>query len=161
MRKYLLLILVSMTLIASAQAEDRAVSKEQLYQQEIDLTRAALEAQRKSLIAGEMLLGDEAAAFWPVYNDYRAQMRKINDRMVGVITEYAAAYRNDDVTDKQADSLLRRYMKALEDRIKLKQRFIRKFSKVLPKKKVVRFYQLDHRLDLLVQSQIAGSVPLM
>lgn len=52
-------------------------------------------------------------------------------------------------------------MNTLEDRIRLKKRFNRKFNKVLPKQKVVRFYQLDHRLDLLAQSQIANSVPLI
>jgi len=162
MKKYLLLLLSCMVVVSAAQAADQAVSLGQLYKQEIEMTQAALEAQRKSLIAGEMMLSEEeATAFWPVYHDYRVQMRKINDRTVDVLTDYAAAYRNNDVSDRQAGSLLKRYMNTLEDRIRLKKRFIRKFNKVLPKQKVVRFYQLDHRLDLLVQSQIANSVPLI
>jgi len=161
MKKYLLVMLSCLVVVPIAQAADQPVSAGHLYKQEIELTRAALETQRKSLIAGEMMLGEAASTFWPVYNEYRAQMRKINDKLLDVITEYATAYRHDDISDKQAGILLKRYMNALEDRIRLKKRFIPKFNKVLPKKKVVRFYQLDHRLDLLVQSQIAGSIPLM
>lgn len=55
MKKYLLLLLLCMVVVSAAQAADQAVSLGQLYKQEIEMTRAALEAQRKSLIAGEMM----------------------------------------------------------------------------------------------------------
>jgi len=145
----------------AAQAGDSVKSRD-VFQQEIALTRAALETQRKVVMIHSLQLSaEEEAAFWPVYNDYRAAMQKVGDQRVAVITDYADAYRNDAVDDKQAARLLDRYLKVLQKHIRVKRDFVRKFKKALPARKVARFYQIDNRLDLLLNLQLAKGVPLV
>lgn len=113
------------------------------------------------LIEHNLQLSDEeAAAFWPVYNDYRARMRKVTDELVRIITDYADAWRHHSLSDKQAIKLVDRYLNVLQNRITVKKSFVHKFKKALPPKKVARFYQVDHRLDMLVDMAIAKGVPL-
>ena len=144
----------------AAQAGDSLKSQD-VFQQEIELTRAALEAQRKAVIIEALQLTAEEGDFWSVYNDYRTEMQKVGNQRVAVITDYADAYRNDSLSDKEAAKLLDRYLKVMQNHIKVKKAFVRKFKKVLPAKKVARFYQVDNRLDLLLNLQIAKGVPLV
>jgi len=146
---------------ASAYAGD-ALKSNDVLQQEITLTRAALETQRKAVILQNIqLTTEEDSVFWPVYNHYRTEMQKVGDKRVAVIGDYADAYRNNALSDKAAAKLLDRYLNVLQDQVKVKKKFVRKFKKVLPAIKVARLYQVDNRLDLLVNMQIASGVPLM
>jgi hypothetical protein len=58
--------------------------------QDIDLLRKDLRAKRKQLITANLKLNDiEAGKFWPVYDQYIAELITINDRKFGLIQEYA------------------------------------------------------------------------
>ena len=164
MKKYMLTmaaLLIGSTAGFSAHAGDDWKSNS-VFKQEISLTRAALETQRKAVIIQSVqLTAEEDSAFWPVYNDYRTAMQKVGDKRVAVIGDYADAYRNSALSDKAAGKLLDRYMNVLQDQIKVKKKFVHKFKKVLSAKKVARFYQVDNRLDLLLNMQIANGVPLV
>ncbi len=129
--------------------------------QEIQLTIAAVEAQRKSVIAQNLYLSEKESGFWAVYNEYRAEMRKVADLRAGVITDYADAYRNNSLSDKIAIKLIDRSLAVQEKRVKIKKRFVKKFKKVLSAKNVARFYQIDNRVDLLVQMQTSSGIPLV
>ena len=145
----------------SAYAADEIKSID-LYKQEIELTRAELATQRKAVVAQNMKLSEEEASnFWPVYNAYRDKMKKVNDRRVEVITDYADRYNDHSLNDKNATKLVDRYLKALQDQVKVKKSFVKKFKKVLTARKVARFYQIDNRLDQLLNLQIAKGVPLV
>ncbi len=165
MKRYMLALAVlftgTMTGISAHAAED-GLKANNVFKQEITLTRAALETQRKAVIVQNIQLSaEESSAFWSVYNDYRAEMQKIGDKRVAVITDYADAYRNNALSDKAAEKLLNRYLNVLQDQIKVKKKFVSKFKKVMPAKRVARFYQVDNRLDLLLNMQIAKGVPLV
>jgi hypothetical protein len=129
--------------------------------QELQLVIAAVEIQRKSIIAQNLYLSEKESGFWAVYNEYRAEMRKAADIQLGVVTDYADAYRNNSLSDKAATKLIDRFLSVQERRVKIKKRFVRKFKKVLSAKNVARFYQIDNRVDLLVQMQISGGIPLV
>jgi hypothetical protein len=131
-----------------------------LAKQEIQLTIAAVEIQRKSVVAQNLYLSDKESGFWAVYNEYRAEMRKVIDLRAGVITDYADAILNDSLSDKTATNILDRHLAVEEKRVKVKKRFVNKFKKVLSAKNVARFYQIDNRVDLLVQMQLSSSIPL-
>jgi len=132
----------------------------EMLQQEIELSVAALEMQRKAVIAANMDLSDKEQDFWPVYNAYRDAMRKVIDQRIEVISEYLRVSEEQAVDDRQAMRLLDHYLRVLADRIEVKKRFRNQFLKVLPATKVVRFYQLDNRFDLLVNMELARSIPL-
>lgn len=145
----------------SAYAADEIKSID-LYAQEIELTRAALAIQRKAVIVQNMNLSEEeTSGFWPVYNAYRDKIKEVNDERIKVITEYADSHFDDSLNDKNAIKLVDRYLNALQKQVKVKRSFVKKFKKVLTPRKVARFYQLDNRLDQLLNLQIAKGVPLV
>jgi hypothetical protein len=98
-------------------------------------------------------------AFWPLYREYRVEAAKIGDRILALIMRYAANY--DEMTDKAADKLVSDFVKIEQARANLKAKFLPKFKKVLPAKKVARFYQVENKLDIVILNEMADNVPLM
>jgi len=127
---------------------------------EVEVTRGLLKADRKVVIAEGMQLTDqESSNFWPIYRDYRAAMDKVNDGRVELVLEYADIY--PDVPEAQAKAMLKRYTNLEEQTLEVRHKYLKKLRKVLPAAKVLRFAQLENRLDLSVSLQIASSVPLV
>ena len=128
--------------------------------EDIQLTRALIQTERQAIVTGAMdLTADEMEAFWPLYREYRVEAAKIGDRIVALIMRYAANY--DEMTDKAADKLVGDFVKIEQARANLKAKFLPKFKKILPAKKVARFYQVENKLDLLILNEMAENVPLM
>lgn len=126
---------------------------------EIEIVRGSVRADRRVVIAEGMNFTDqESAAFWPVYREYRSAMDKVNDGRVELVLEYTDLYPN--LSDEQAAAMLKKYA-ALEDKaVDVRHKYLKKFSKILPAAKVLRFAQLEKRLDLAVDTQIASRIPL-
>jgi hypothetical protein len=101
----------------------------------------------------------ESKLFWPVYNDYVAALRKINDRNVKLITSYAAAYEN--LTDSQATAFMKESMDIDSAHTKLKQEWMPKFGEVLSPKMVARFFQIENKLDAVIKFELAAEIPLV
>ncbi len=101
----------------------------------------------------------ESSAFWPLYRQYRADVAKLVDRKVSVITRYAKNYESLD--DDTALSLLRESVKVEVDKVKLTQRYISRFNKVIPGTKVTRYMQVEFRLDTIANLKLQSSIPLV
>ncbi len=127
--------------------------------EEIHLTRVAIQAERQAIVTQAMdLTPEEMEAFWPLYREYRLEAVKIGDRIVALVLRYAANY--DNLTDATADKLLTDFVRVEQARANLKAKFLPQFKKVLPAKKVVRFYQVENKLDVLILSEMAETIPL-
>lgn len=127
--------------------------------EEIHLTRVAIQAGRQAIVTEAMdLTPAEMETFWPLYREYRLEAAKIGDRIVALIQRYAANYA--DLTDKTADRLVTDFVKVEQARARLKATFLPKFKKVLPARKVARFYQLENKLDVLILAEMAEQIPL-
>ena len=127
---------------------------------EIELTRDVIQAERKAIVAANMELSEsESKLFWPVYNEYVAALRKINDRNVKLITSFAAAYEN--LTDSQATAFLNESMDIDMEYVKLKQTWVPKFGKVMSPKMVARFFQTENKLDAIIDYELAAEIPLV
>jgi hypothetical protein len=141
-------------LIAAAQATA------QVPRDGVEALRADLKADRKAIIAEEMKFTErESEAFWPLYRSYRAEVDKVTDRIVNLVFEYADYYPN--VPDEKASDMLKKYAKAESDLLGVKQKYLKKFGKVMPASKVFRFAQLDNRFDLGTRVALANSIPVM
>ena len=126
---------------------------------EIELTRAAIQVRRQALVTAAMDLdGKEADAFWPLYRDYRAAMAKVNDRFVKLLVNYLDSY--DNLTDTAASDMLDEFLKIERARIGVKSTFVPRFRKVIAAKKVARFFQVDNKLDAVMNAELARTVPL-
>lgn len=132
------------------------------FKDEIELTRAIAELGREVIIERNMQLsGEESNKFWPVYDDYRAAIDKVNNRRVKLITDYADSYVSGSLTDDKALGLLNEFLSIERTRLKVKKRYVPRFKKALPPKKVVRFFQVDNKLDTLVNVELAAEIPLV
>jgi hypothetical protein len=126
---------------------------------DFELSRDVLQAERKLLVSRALELSDaEAAAFWRVYDKYAVDQRALNDRLVKVIESFAADY--DTLTDERAEELLEDSLSIREDRNQLRRSYLKRFSKTLAGKKLARFYQIDSKIDALLDAKIAQAIPL-
>lgn len=126
----------------------------------VEVVRGLYASDRQAVVAENMqLLESESTAFWPLYRQYRAEKEKLGDSLVKLVLEYADVY--PDVPEDRARQLLKDY-EALEKKLaNLRSSYLRKFAKILPATKVLRFAQLESRMDLVLRLQLASVVPLM
>ena len=127
---------------------------------DIELSRAQIQAERQAIVNRAMELTDsESTAFWPLYREFRTKMAEVTDRQVAVIKEYAASY--NSMTDDQADHLMSDYQDFQKDKLKLEKDYVKKFKKILPTRKVARYFQLEHKLDAIIDYDLARTIPLL
>ncbi len=128
--------------------------------QDIQLLRKDLRSEKKQIVAVNMTLTEaEAQKFWPVYDQYTAEGSKINDAKLSVIKEYAANFQN--LSDAQAEGLVKKWTDADESAVQLRMKYLPIFLKVLPGKKVARFFQVDRRIGSIMDLQLASEIPLV
>jgi hypothetical protein len=128
--------------------------------QDIDLLRKDIRSQKKQIIAANMPLTDtEAQKFWPVYDQYTADLVKTNNDKYALIQEYAQSYGN--MTDAQASDWATRILKLDSDVAALRQKYWPNFLKVLPAKKAALYEQVERRAQMLIDIQLASQIPLL
>ena len=130
----------------------------------IDQQMAVIDKQidslRKQLIATNLTLTDtEATKFWPVYDQYSAELKKITETKSALVKEYADAY--PSLTDEQADSLIRRWLDSDIAVFELRKKYLPIFRKVLDGKITATFFQLEHRISAMIDLQLTSQLPLM
>ena len=124
----------------------------------LELTRATIQEKRQEIVTLAMSFTDtEGKAFWPVYREWRTSNTVIGDRKLALVVKLEGAAR---LTDADAKSIVDSWLKLEEDSLKLKKEFVKKFRAVLPEKKVARFFQLENKLDAVVNYDLAGRVAL-
>lgn len=115
----------------SAAADSTA---DEMTDQQLALLRRDIRSSKKQLLAANMTLTDsEATKFWQVYEQYSAEVERINDTRTAIIKEYSDEY--GTLTDDQADNLIRRWLDTDIEQTKLRQRYVPIFRGVLPGKK--------------------------
>jgi hypothetical protein len=137
-----------------------AVRADDASQSTMDIVRDAARANVKALVATNLQLTDaEAKAFWPLYEKYQNDLLTVQNQLYQVVQEYALAY--NKLSDAEALKLVRRYLAAVEAREKLRSSYLSKFEKVLPGKKVARFYQIQNKLQMAADYEIGEQIPLV
>ena len=127
---------------------------------QITLTRAAIQTQRQAIVSEAMDLDpQQTQAFWPLYREYREAMGKVNDRTVLLLSRYLQAYPN--LSDATASQLLDESLSIEEARSQIKRQSVARLRKVLPDRQVARFFQVENKLDAIVNAELAERVPLV
>ncbi len=128
--------------------------------EQVELSRAVIQTERQIIVASNMgLTEQEAEAFWPVYKDFQEALRKVSDRRADLILELAKEF--NSLSGEKAQEMLKEYLNIQAERTKLKQKFIGRFNKVLPPKKVVRYFQIENKLDSVIDYELAARIPLV
>src|SRR5262245_46480438 len=129
-------------------------------QTDLNLLRRDLREDKKKLIALNMPLTEtEATKFWPVYDQYAAEMAKTNDEFYGLIKKYAANQKT--MSDAEASAMIKRWAELQVQLVQTRQKYIPLVEKVIPPRKAALFFQVDRRLYLLMDLQTAALLPLM
>jgi hypothetical protein len=127
---------------------------------DVQLLRQDIRSQVKQLIAANLKLTDtEATKFWPVYDQYTADLAKINDQRYALIKEYSDEW--GTITDDQASGLARRYLALDEQAAQLRTKYLPVFNQAVPGTRVATFFQLDHRIQEMIDLQLASHLPLV
>ena len=126
----------------------------------IELMRKDVRAEKADIVAKTMELNaEEAAAFWPIYKRYEEEGKALGDERLAIITDYADNI--DALTNEKAKDLVTRAV-ALEGKEQmLKERYLEEFLAVLPARVVARFYQVDNRINTLIDLELSGQIPLV
>jgi hypothetical protein len=127
---------------------------------DIELLRKDIREKRKSVTAANMsLTADEATKFWPIYDEYIAETIKINDKRWQMMKDYAATYTG--MTDAQAKDHMERSSAVDQELIALRIKYVGMMEKVIPARKAVQFYQIDRRIDHMINMQLASLIPVI
>jgi hypothetical protein len=119
-----------------------------------------IRANKKALVAVNLRLTDEEAArFWPVYDRYQQDLAGVQDRLVKVIEDYKASFRN--LSDEKAMKLVEDYLVAEADRAKVRRDHLAEFAKAIPGRKVARFYQIENKMDAVLRYDLAATIPVV
>ena len=126
----------------------------------IELAREILKTEKKSAIAGEMNLTDaELVPFWDLYNEYNNRLKQIQNQRVALIKEFANNY--ETLTGDKADDIMLAYFKYQQELLKLKKSYYGRFKKILPKGKAARYFQLENKIEIMVDAELASQIPLI
>lgn len=144
----------------SPQPSPQEVRQEAVSKALIQATRTQINADRQQAITLSLPLSPtESDAFWPLYREYHGKIDLLNDRFYALVMEYAKAYPN--VGDEQAKKFIKEYNDIDEDRVDLREKYAKKFIKVIPATKVARYLQIEHRLDVLEALDASSQIPLV
>jgi transketolase len=145
---------------ACAAAQTTEVHAKPLTENDIKLLRQDLQATKNDVITDTMqFTTSEAAAFWPVYREYSSEQHAIADKRLHLITEYAQNL--DKMEDATANSLTERLFQIEDDTQVLRKKYFPKFKQALGAKRAAKFYQVDNRLTLMTNLQLAAEIPLI
>jgi hypothetical protein len=127
--------------------------------QGLQLLRKDLRSQKKQIVAANMDLTDtEAEKFWPVYDQYATELAKTYDTKISLIEEYLDNYKT--MTGDDAESYIRRRAAVEEEVNQLRLKYVPAFRKVLSGRQTALFFQIEYRLDLLINLQLSQT-PVM
>ncbi len=155
-RNFVVLTITSAMLVLSPLC--RAQNQQPSLASVIEVFRAEMQADRTTIITQAMNFSDkDAAAFWPIYRKYEYQRSLLDDRRAAVIKDYAQKY--SALSDGDAKAMAERMFDCESRLAELKKTYFKKFNTVLPALTVTKFFQLDHRIDLLVEMKVEASLP--
>ena len=126
----------------------------------MQILREKIQADKKLLVATYMKLTEnESKAFWGVYDSYQKDLMALNERAFRNIGDYAA--NADKMTDDIAKKVVNEHLAIENDRQKLRQSYLPVFAKAVPYKKVMRYYQLENKVQAVLMYDAARQIPLV
>ena len=125
-----------------------------------ELIRSDVRTQKVAIITETMDFTEaEDKAFWPVYREYDSELAKLGDERVALIAEYAANY--STLTDATAEKLANQALDLESRRQAVKAKYYDRIRKVLSPRTALRFLQVEHQLQLLIDLQISALLPVV
>jgi hypothetical protein len=127
--------------------------------EDITLLRKDLRAMKMQVIGQNMSMSDdEAQKFWPIYNHYVRDLSEVNDQKYALLKQYAEMWAT--MSDQDALIYVRHWLEADGEAQALRLKYVPVVSQVLPGRKAATFFQLDRRLNMIIDLQLFSQIPL-
>ena len=153
---FVLMVIVS----APAATQTVEVKAKPLSDADVQLMRQDVQREKNQIITHTMTFTEsEAAAFWPVYKEYAAEQHAIGTKRLNAIVDYAQNL--DKLDDDKARDLSQRMLAIDDDTQNLRRKYYPRFEKALGAKRTAKFYQVDNRLNLIINVQLSSQIPLI
>ena len=107
------------------------------------------------------LNNQESPLFWSLYSDYERDLGELQKELFDLIREFSDVYDRASLSDTQVSAMLDRYFSIEERKVALKKLYRQRYEEILPNKKVMRFYQIDNKIDSHIRCDIAKRLPLI
>ena len=126
----------------------------------VDLLRADLKKDKVAILTEMMGLSpEEAAKFWPVYNDYDRELTKLGDERIAFFRMYSENYAS--FQDQKVSQIVNGLLDVEGRRNQLKKTYFQKVSQSVSPKVAARFIQIESQIEKIVDLQIASSLPIV
>lgn len=124
-----------------------------------ELLRSDVRAQKVAILTEVMGFTEaEDARFWPIYREYDLEMSNLGDERLTMIREYAAQF--STLTDAAAATLATKAMDLDARRTAATTRCYERVKAAMSARTALRFLQVEHQLQLLIDLQIASALPV-
>ena len=124
-------------------------------------TQALVQNEFRQILRDEMSLTDEESeAFWPLYERYSAEQRVISERYLAALIEFVDRYYAGDLADEHAARLTNVYFDVQLGIVDKRRSYVPKFGEIMSDIKVMRFFQLENKVQAEVNAALALAIPL-
>ena len=159
----------SLLLVATLAAADAALAKEKL---QFTAEESAVIAQLKSLqdevgpakrefVTAQLeLTPEEAAKFWPVYEDHQKALAELNKRRLENVLAYARVYNAGHIEEVPADKLFKEAVAIEHAESDLLEKSYGRLKGRISAVKLVRYLQIESKLRAYLRLKQASEVPL-
>lgn len=150
----------SSTKKAGAPRAATGTTQERNLKEYIELLRTDVRQQKSEIMGAMMALSaDQAAKFWPIYNEYDAELSKLNNLRVANIQEYARTY--DEMTNDKADELIQNAIRYQQQRSELLAKYYGRVRESIGAIEAARFMQIENQLLMIIDLRISSSLPVV
>ncbi len=127
---------------------------------EIHLIQSSYGKDKKALMVEHMKFKEEESVkFWPIYDKYEAERRKLGQVRANNILEYSKNY--GTLTNEKATELINTALKNQEAMIELQEKTFKELSSALSPLRAAQFIQLESYLEAVVRKELATAIPLI
>jgi hypothetical protein len=125
----------------------------------IELIKSQISTQRQALVAENLNLTEaQTDAFWPLYREFQSKRGPLIDRRIKLLQDFRDNF--DGLTDEQSGDIIDRWLSLEDDIVKLRKQYVKKFRKILPEKSTLRYFQVENKLDTIIDYDLARVTPL-
>lgn len=156
----LLLLLVLAAAPVAAEEAEQAGEAALADEASLELLLTTIRSNEKAFVAVNLALGEEeASVFWPLYDTYQAELIVLDSRLAKVIEEYKSTY--GSTTNEEARKLVDEYLAVERDRAAVRLMYAETFAEVLPGRTLMRFFQIENKIDAVTRYELAASIPVV
>lgn len=127
---------------------------------ETQLIQSIWGLEKRAIVTEYMKFNEtEATAFWPVYEDYQVEVKKLGAERMAIISDYANNLSN--LSNEKADELVAELLKNNIAVDKLQAKYYKKMKSGITSVRAAQFIQLEQYLQTMIRAEIQNNLPLI